>query len=205
MKDETMLKLAISMHSNPGVYALLIGSGVSKDAGIPTGWEIVLDLINRLAILKGEDTQKEPDKWYNNKYGKVPRYDELLNRLTTTSSERMKLLRPYFEPSEEEREQGLKAPTEAHRAIAKLVSYGFVRMIITTNFDRLIEKALEDEDIIPDVISSDDHLNGAMPYTHSKCYVVKLNGDYIDTRIKNTPEELEKYSKKTNTFKFHNY
>jgi hypothetical protein len=28
MKNEPVLKLAMSLHANPGVYALLIGSGV---------------------------------------------------------------------------------------------------------------------------------------------------------------------------------
>jgi hypothetical protein len=30
--------LATSMQAQPGVYALLQGSGVSTDAGVPTGW-----------------------------------------------------------------------------------------------------------------------------------------------------------------------
>ena len=54
MKNESVLKLAMSMHANPGVYALLIGSGVSKSAGIPTGLEIVLDLIRKVAYKEGE-------------------------------------------------------------------------------------------------------------------------------------------------------
>ena len=31
---DPMLSLAMSMHANPGVYALLLGSGVSRSAGI---------------------------------------------------------------------------------------------------------------------------------------------------------------------------
>lgn len=73
-------------------------------------------------------------------------------------------------------------------------------MILTTNFDRLIEEALEEEGVVPDVISSDDDLQGAMPYVHTRCVVVKLHGDYRDTRIKNTPEELANYSQPLNEF-----
>ena len=54
MKIEPILNLAISMHANPGVYALLLGSGVSRSAGIFTGWEIVLDLVTRIAHLQGQ-------------------------------------------------------------------------------------------------------------------------------------------------------
>ena len=41
--------LASSMHAQPGVYALLLGSGVSTGASIPTGWGIVQNLIERAA------------------------------------------------------------------------------------------------------------------------------------------------------------
>ena len=41
--------LAFSVFENRGVFALLIGSGVSRTAQIPTGWEVVLDLTRRVA------------------------------------------------------------------------------------------------------------------------------------------------------------
>ncbi len=200
MKNEPVLKLALSMHANPGVYALLIGSGVSKPAGIPTGWEIVLDLIRKVAAMEREKPTSELETWYQQRFGEAPDYSKLLDRLTTTSAERMALLRSYFEPTEEEREQSLKIPTSTHQAIATLAKHGYVRMILTTNFDRLIEMALEEAGIVPDVISSDDDLKGAMPYVHSRCVVVKLHGDYRDTRIKNTAEELANYSQELNGF-----
>ena len=40
---DTITKLAFTIHSSPGIYALLLGSGISRDAGIPTGWMITLD------------------------------------------------------------------------------------------------------------------------------------------------------------------
>lgn len=200
MKNESVLKLALSMHENPGVYALLIGSGVSTAAGIPTGWEIVQDLISKIAVMEKAENQSNLEAWYQQNFGEAPDYDKLLDRLTTTSTERMALLRSYFEPTEEEREQGLKIPTSAHKAIAKLTKLGYIRIILTTNFDRLIETALEEEGIVPDVISSDDGFKGAVPYVHSRCVVVKLHGDYRDPRIKNTPEELANYSQEQNNF-----
>ena len=43
------IALATSMQASPGVNAVLLGSGISSAAGIPTGWQIVEDLILRLA------------------------------------------------------------------------------------------------------------------------------------------------------------
>lgn len=200
IKDDPIIKLALSIHSNPGIYALLLGSGLSRSAGIPTGWDIVLDLIQKLAALKNEKPEPDPETWYKDKFGEPPEYSKLLDMLTATPAERMAILKAYFEPTDEEKEQGLKVPTPAHKAIAKLVKSGYFRMILTTNFDRLLEKALQDEGIEPDVISSDDDLKGALPYIHSKCYVVKLHGDYLDTRIKNTRSELSEYSSELNAF-----
>lgn len=47
---DPLYSLALSMESNPGIYALLLGSGVSRIAGIPTGWEIVLYMENVLPL-----------------------------------------------------------------------------------------------------------------------------------------------------------
>ena len=75
---------------------------------------------------------------------------------------------------------------------------GFIRVIITTNFDRLLENAIREAGIEPTVIKSEDDLAGAVPLAHSRCYVIKLNGDYLDTRIRNTEGELAAYSAQFN-------
>lgn len=45
--------LAFFMFANRGVSALVLGSGVSRAAEIPTGWEITLDPTRRLGLLEG--------------------------------------------------------------------------------------------------------------------------------------------------------
>ena len=185
--------LAFSMQSSPGVYALLLGSGVSRSAGIPTGWEIVLDLLGKLAAANGQPPGIDLERWYLQTYGKAPEYSELLASLARTNDERQQLLKPYFEPTEEEREEGLKQPTIAHRAIATLVAAGYVKVIVTVNFDRLLERALEEAGITPTVVSTPDQAEGATPIVHAKCYVFKAHGDYMDTRIRNSPTELSEY------------
>ncbi len=191
---DPIISLAFSIYSNPRVYALLIGSGVSRSAKIPTGWEITTDLIRRTAAAEGGNADPDPENWYSQKYGEEPEYSQLLLRLGHTPAERAALLRSYFEASEEDFQEGVKAPTAAHKAIAQLVKDGMIKIILTTNFDRLLETAIEAEGVTPDVISSDDALKGAMPYVHSRCTILKLHGDYRDTRIKNTPKELAAYT-----------
>ncbi len=187
------LSLAFAMQSSPGVYALLLGSGVSRAARIPTGWEVVLDLVRKLAAAEGNDCEPDPAAWFSTKYGEQPGYSSLLDSLAKTPAERAQILRSYFEPSDEERREGVKSPTKAHHAIARLVLSGHVRVILTTNFDRLMERALEEIGIAPTVISTPDQIHGALPLAHMKCCVIKLHGDYLDTRILNTPKELASY------------
>ena len=200
MAIDLSLDLALNLRSLPGGYALLLGSGISRNAGIPTGWDVVLDLINQLSTLLNDKMDSPPEEWYKNKFGEEADYSKILDRLAGTQPERMNLIKKYFEPNEEDIQAGLKVPTKAHRAIAKLVRKGYIRIIVTTNFDRLLEKALEDEAITPDIIASEDDFKGVLPYIHSKCIIIKIHGDYRDTRIKNTIDELDAYSSEANQY-----
>jgi len=187
------------MQAQKGIYAVLLGSGISRSAGIPTGWDIVEDLIERVARAQGVTSEPDRVEWFRNKFHEEPNYSRLLGALAKSPAERNQILRRYFEPNDEEREQGLKMPTVAHREIAALVTGNYVRVIVTTNFDRLMEQALEAAGITPTVIDNAEKIEGAMPLTHSRCTVIKLNGDYMDIRIKNTPEELAKYDERMDT------
>lgn len=185
--------LAFSMQANKGVYAILMGSGVSRAARLPTGWEITLELVRKVAALQGADCEPDPAEWFRKATGNEPGYSELLDAVAKTPAERQQLLRTYWEPTEQEREERAKLPTKAHRAIADLVKLGYVRVILTTNFDRLLETALSDVGIQATVLSTPDHIDGALPLVHTPCTIVKIHGDYLDTRIRNTPQELAEY------------
>ncbi len=194
---DPIISLAFSVQSNKGVYALLLGSGLSRAAGIPTGWEVTLDLIRQSASVHGEDCEPDPAAWYVSKFGREPDYSGLLDGLGKTPSDRANILARYFEPTEDDLREGRKAPSAAHKAIARLVAKSYLKVIITTNFDRLMERALEAEGVSPTVISSADAAKGSLPLAHARCTVLKIHGDYRDTRIKNTETELRAYDPET--------
>jgi hypothetical protein len=189
------LSLALSIHSNKGIYAILLGSGISRSAGVPTGWDVIQVLIRRLAHLKNELCEPDPDAWFRHTFALEPEYSEVLGEIAKSPTERGQVLRAFFEPTDNERTEGLKQPTAAHRAIAELVSKGYIRIIVTTNFDRLMELALADAGVQPAVISTPDAALGALPLAHSPCTIIKINGDYLDTRLRNTRDELEHYDR----------
>jgi SIR2-like domain len=190
---DPILSLAVSVYHNKGVYSLLLGSGISRSSGIPTGWEIVQDLIRKVAHLRKEKCEPDPIAWFTRTFGLEPNYSDVLDQIAKTPAERSQLLRGYFEPTEEELAEGRKTPSEAHKAIAQLIARGYIRVVVTTNFDRLLEQALVKIGIQPVVISTADSVRGALPLAHSPCSIIKINGDYLDTRLKNTRGELERY------------
>ena len=193
LTGDLLTQIAFSVYESKGVFAILLGSGLSRAAEIPTGWEITLDLIRRVALAQGVEDQPDWAAWYRQKTGQEPDYSALLGELAGSPEERRSILHSYIEPTDEDREQGRKTPTAAHYAIAELVRSGHIRVIVTTNFDRLMENALRERGIEPTIVASVDALEGAEPITHSTCYLLKLHGDYKDARILNTEAELSGY------------
>lgn len=192
MKNQ-IISIAYSAFVNKGAFALLLGSGISRKTGIPTGWDITLNLIRQIAILEKEKISTTPEDWYVKRFKEEPDYSNILEKLTSTKEERINLLKPLIEPTEDEFQEGLKQPTQAHKYIAQLVSLGYIKVILTTNFDRLIENALKDLGIEPSIISNPNHIENSVPLIHSKITVIKINGDYLDTGFLNLKSELEKY------------
>lgn len=188
------------MHAQPGVYAVLLGSGASTGAGIPTGWGVVRELVGRIAAASDPEdghaanvAWDDPEAWWAEHGEGDLGYPTLLERLAPLPATRQGLLAGFFEPNEEEREGGLKQPSKAHQAIAELVKRGFVRVIITTNFDRLMERSLEAVGVSPQVISRPEATSGMAPLAHAPATIIKLHGDYKDLGSRNTPDELDDY------------
>jgi predicted ATPase len=186
-------RLALALHASPKAYAVLLGSGISASAGVPTGLQIVADLVSKVAAMEGAPTGGNPVEWYRRRFGEEPDYSKLLLTLAASPTERNGLLRSYFEPTASQGDARPASPTAAHHAVAGLVAQGHVSVILTTNFDRLMEQSLEAAGVTPVVLSTPDSLEGTLPLGRARCTLVKLNGDYLDTRIKNTPIELDSY------------
>ena len=194
MGIEKLTTLAFSMYSNKGAYALLLGSGISRSAHIPSGWEVEEKLIQKIGASQGVAESEDWHQWYKDCYKQSASYSALLGEIVKTPTERVQLMRSFFEPTDEEKEVGWKTPTKAHLSIARLAKKGYARVILTTNFDRLLEKAFELEGITPQVISHEGAISQATPIVHCKIpTIIKINGDYIDCQFRNTTEELDEY------------
>ena len=153
--DDPYLPLAFSLYSNPGAYAVLAGAGVSRGAGLPTAWDIVVDLVDQIAQQSDDSSEINPvtaAPWYEARFGQTPSYSEIVERLALTPTERQSLLKGYFEASLDGDRPG---PSLAHRSIAKLMAAGIVRVTVTMNFDRHLERALRELDIEPSIVATE--------------------------------------------------
>jgi len=132
----------------------------------PQDGGVVTELVRRVAAVEDPDSIVEaagdPEKWWHEHHGGTLGYSTLLEAVAPTPAARQGLLADFFEPSDEEREQGIKTPSRGHLAIAELVKRGSVKVIITTNFDRLIEQALDAVGVASQVIARPEAVKGAM-------------------------------------------
>ena len=196
---DPLTALATSMHAQPGVFALLLGSGVSTASGVPTGWGVLRQLVLRAAAASESPLAPDADDaaiegwWADHGPDEPLGYSALLEALGQTPAMRRALLAGFFEPTDDERTEGIKVPGPAHHAVAELVARGAVRVILTTNFDRLIEQALEARGIFPQVLAGEGAIAAMEPLVHARCTVVKLHGDYASLDQRNTEAELRTY------------
>lgn len=186
--------LATSVFASPGVYAFLVGSGLSSAAGVLTGERIVADLIRKVARNRGvdlESAEPDPQAWWETETGSRARYDDLLRDLAQTDGARQALLRRYFEAHPDT--GAAIEPTPAHEALASLCASGLARVVLTTNFDDLVERALEAAGVRPQVLTTEGAIRARIPLAHAECTVVKLHGDYRRLGLRNTTMELSRY------------
>jgi len=192
---DEILPAALALHNSPRRYALLLGSGLSRDTGIRTAVEITDDIIRQMAGDRIKRHQK-PEDWYKETHGGVaPTFTGLFRELSTSGEDQEAALKPYFELKDNEGNFQKIGPTLAHEAIARLVKSGLISMIITTNFDPLLEEAIRNLGIYPLVITKETD-ERKMEVVGDQCRIVMINGKYPNTELKLTPDDLASYDPK---------
>jgi hypothetical protein len=201
--DEQLIRLAFSLTSMPGAYAVLLGAGASIASGMPSAWKVLQDLLGRHASAKDVALESDDERmaWFRKEYGQEPTYEGILEHLAPTPHDRQAILKSYFEADSDERELGLKEPTRVHEAIAHLVEAGAINVVITLNFDNLIETALRAKGIQPIVVRGQSDFEGLPPLHSAQAVVVHLHGDYLAPgEMRNTVAELDNYTPATDRF-----
>ncbi len=186
MALDPIVSLSVAIAEAPGSHAFLLGSGVSREAGVPTGQQVFWQAAGELYRLEKEtsETPEEDElaKWLKESDREGYGYSDLLELIAPDPANRRDYLAKHFEGRE---------PGKSHHELAGLAEQGSIRVFVTTNFDRLLEHALQARGIEPVLITSSADLASAPRREHAQCYVVKPHGDYLQETIRNTPSELE--------------
>ncbi len=185
MPLDHIVSLAVAIAEKPRSFAFSLGSGVSRDAGVPTGGEVFWRAVGDLYRLENEveDTPEDDalSQWLADTRRAQLTYSDVLELIAPDVATRRDYLAKYFEGVE---------PAATHERLADMAAEGLVSVFVTTNFDRLLERALQARGIEPVVVTSDADLAAAPRREHAQCWVLKAHGDYLQQTIRNTPNEL---------------
>lgn len=182
---DPIVSLCVAVAEAPGSYAFLLGSGVSSDAGVPTGGEVYWQSVGELyRVENSTETTPQQDElaaWLADNDRAGLGYSEILELVAPDPATRRDYLAKHFE--------GV-TPGPTHEHLALLAERGLIRVFITTNFDRLLEHALGARGIEPVIVTCAADLAIAPAREHSTVYILKPHGDYLQETIRNTPSEL---------------
>lgn len=182
---DPIVQLAVGIATSPGSYAVLVGSGVSLEANVPTG-EQVLRATKELLYSAANPSEPVDDArletWLNEAGLADATYSTLLEQALPGEQSRRDYLASFFEGT---------SPGPSHQALALLAADELVRVFITTNFDTHLEDAMRAVGVQPVVISDGPTLERAPSRETAGVFVVKAHGDVGQVNIRNTVAELD--------------
>lgn len=186
--------------------AWFLGAGASADAGIPTGYDMILDFKARLFCEATEIPLREVDTGDPIWIERLTRYFDSANGLPAAGSpEEYAIAFEKVYPDERDRRKYIEErvaegrPSFAHRVLAALIATRRLPAVFQTNFDSLVDDATV---VQLDAVTSDDRPNLTISALDSadraeRCLrenawplLAKLHGDYQSTSLRNTTEEL---------------
>lgn len=184
-----LIRLAANALPGEKTYVLFAGAGVSKDAGIPTAWDLMLETAKYFYIAENPDVDeknieiREIEDWFTqSKYAEME-YAEIIGGIYENPVEQQRFLEEFL---------GNREPGEAHRAIAEMARRGILRAIVTTNFDHCLEKALIEKGLDVQIIANENVLEHSEPLIHcKKVRIYKPHGTLGEGKLRNTPKDLE--------------
>jgi predicted CopG family antitoxin len=181
-----IIKLIANAQPGEKKFVLFAGAGVSKDAEVPTAWDLMLKTASLLYAAENNEIKEgvNYEEWFlNSNYAKMS-YSELIKELYPKYPAQQDFLQQYL---------GSKKPGKVHELIAELARREIIRAIITTNFDHYIEDALKEKGLDIQVISTEEDLTNSEPLIQcKKVRIYKPHGDLGKGKLRNTPVDLER-------------
>ena len=152
-----------------GRLVLFVGAGVSANSGVPTWGSLINALKDDLSLINGPISETDDLKiaqLYKCQFGK----------------------KDYIEKIKQTLKYNEVPTNEIHRVIMDMEP----AHIITTNYDNLLEKAIQERFVHYDVIKQDKDI----PYEQYPHTLIKMHGDFDSDNIVLCEEDYFNYSRK---------
>jgi NAD-dependent SIR2 family protein deacetylase len=201
------MKLADFLH----IYSIrsphimwFLGAGASASAGVGTAWDMIWDFKRRLYCAEQKVSIKQCENLSDDRVrDRIQAHFDIKPGFPQLNSEDEYAF--YFEtlyPSREDRRRYIDQlvsngkPSYGHRILAALLKMDKARIVWTTNFDRVIEDALQPllDSSGKLLVANLDNSSIAIDALNSGRWplLVKLHGDFQSSRLKNINQELQK-------------
>jgi hypothetical protein len=194
-------QLTTTFCATPERFAWFLGAGASAVAGLPTAWDVIWDLKKRYYSreenedISRQDVQVDAVRARIQAYmlskgfpdeGSPGEYTTYFEKIFGADKERQ---RRYLTAFLSEEKVSLSA---GNRVLAALMAMGKARVIFTTNFDSVLERALAD---VSGRSLSAYHLEGSASANNALSneefpFYCKLHGDFRYDSIKNLRSDL---------------
>lgn len=163
--------------------SLFLGAGASVSSGIPSAGTMIgewREQAYREANPGAGGTQQD---WLQQQawYGSESEYSDLFEALYHNAPTRQKYLERKIEPA---------FPGWGYLYLASMIEKGWFNIVYTTNFDDLIADGLSIYCGYNPVVCAVDSQVEMINPTTDRAKIIKLHGDYLFRRLKNTRDEL---------------
>jgi len=179
---QKMAEAALARERNMVVF---LGPGVCRDAGIHTGWDLMLKTAGLIYIAETDtiDPALNLSEWFSSsKYARM-NYMELLSKIAPSKEAQVSFVKNYLDS---------KATGEIYKLIANLATRKMLVAIITVNFDHYLERAIETHREQMKIIASDSDLDDLPPLKHTNdIRIYKPYGDIERGSMRLTPADME--------------
>ena len=151
--------------------ALLLGAGASIESGGHTAQDITWGILRKLY---GTKPEQKLQNLFETEYNRPISFEDVLDALGTSSGDRLDMIRKFFKEM---------LPSEGYRYLAALLKAGyFYPLVLTTNFDHMLEDALNaetviEEDITVRVLTAEELISPSIEPCYGEVIIVKLHGD----------------------------
>ncbi len=167
----------------PGQFAVFLGAGASCSSGVASAGAMVDEW--RAKAHRYADTPLSQDDWCQQQdwFKKPHEYSALFEAMHPNAQARQTYIESKIDGA---------LPGWGYLYLANLIANGWFNVVLTTNIDDLLSKALSIyTDYVPVVCAADSEVL-SISLTARRAKIIKLHGDYLFRRLKNTIEELKK-------------